>query len=82
MTQTNSSEHGAKVRFPPPLVFLGCILLGVALQYAVAPARAPVDRAISAIVGILILVAGLVGLCEFGTASMSDFCIVNPSECG
>ena len=59
MTQANSSERGAQVRFPPPLVFLGWILLGVAFQYLVAPARAPVDRAISAIGGIVILVVGL-----------------------
>src|SRR5712692_1214741 len=59
MTQTNSSERGARVRFPPPLVFLGCILLGVAFQYVVTPARVPIDRAIRAIGGILILVAGL-----------------------
>jgi protein-S-isoprenylcysteine O-methyltransferase Ste14 len=59
VTQTNSSERGAQVRFPPPLVFLGGILLGVAFQYVVAPARAPIDRAIGATGGILILVAGL-----------------------
>jgi protein-S-isoprenylcysteine O-methyltransferase Ste14 len=59
MTQTNSSERGARVRFPPPLVFLGGILLGVAFQYLVVPARVPVDRAVSAIGGILIGVAGL-----------------------
>jgi protein-S-isoprenylcysteine O-methyltransferase Ste14 len=60
MTQTDSTEHGAKVRFPPPLVFLSCTLLGIAFPYVVAPARVPVDRAISAIGGILILLAGLV----------------------
>ena len=59
MTQTISSERGARVRFPPPLVFLGGTLLGVAFQYLVAPARVPVDRAVSAIGGILIGVAGL-----------------------
>ncbi len=57
--QTNSSERGARVRFPPPLVFLGSTLLGVAFQYLVAPARIPVDRAIRVMGGILILVAGL-----------------------
>jgi len=59
MTQTDSSERGAQVRFPPPLVFLGAVLLGVAFQYLVTPARALVDRAISAIVGILIMAVGL-----------------------
>ena len=59
MTQINSTERGAQVRFPPPLVFLGFTLLGVAFQYVVAPARVPGERAISAIGGLLILVAGL-----------------------
>ena len=59
MPQNTSNERGARVRFPPPLVFLGSTLLGVAFQYVVAPARVPVDRAISAIGGILIIAAGL-----------------------
>src|SRR5215469_1021494 len=59
MIQTSSSERGAQVRFPPPLVFLGGILLGIAFQYVVAPARIPVDRAISVIGGILILLVSL-----------------------
>jgi protein-S-isoprenylcysteine O-methyltransferase Ste14 len=32
MTAVHSKHGGAKVRFPPPLVFLGLIGLGVALQ--------------------------------------------------
>jgi len=59
MAQATSVERGAQVQFPPPLVFLGCILLGVAFQYVVAPAAVPVGRAISAIGGILVLMAGL-----------------------
>jgi len=59
MRQNTSNERGARVRLPPPLVFLGSTLLGVAFQYVVAPARVPVDRAISAIGGILIIAAGL-----------------------
>ena len=59
MAQTNSVERGANVRFPPPLVFLGGILLGVAFDYFVKPAPVPVGRTISVIGGLLVLVAGL-----------------------
>ena len=59
MAQANSVERGALVRFPPPLVFLSCILLGVAFQYVVAPAPVPVSRAISAIGGGVLLMTGL-----------------------
>ena len=59
MAQTKSVERGARVRFPPPLVFLGGILLGVACEYLVAPAPVPVGRAISAIGGLVLLIAGV-----------------------
>ena len=59
MAQANSIERGARVRFPPPLVFLSGLLLGVACQYLVAPAPVPVPRAISAGGGLLLLMAGL-----------------------
>ncbi len=50
------AERGARVRFPPPLVFLIGILVGVALQYAVKRAEVPVDRRITILGGILTLV--------------------------
>jgi protein-S-isoprenylcysteine O-methyltransferase Ste14 len=59
MTEPNPSERGARVRFPPPLVFLGFILLGIALRYAVAPILFPLARWITLTAGILILLAGL-----------------------
>ena len=59
MAQTNSVERGAQVRFPPPLVFLIGVLLGVTCEYIVVPAPVPVARAISAIGGICVLMAGL-----------------------
>jgi protein-S-isoprenylcysteine O-methyltransferase Ste14 len=59
MTEPNPDERGARVRFPPPLVFLGFILLGVALRYLVAPITCPVARGVSLSAGILILLAGL-----------------------
>jgi protein-S-isoprenylcysteine O-methyltransferase Ste14 len=58
LAQTNSVERGARVRFPPPLVFLGCVLLGAAFKYVV-PAPVPVGRTISVIGGLLILMTGL-----------------------
>ena len=59
MTHTNSEERGARVRFPPPLVFLGGLLLGVAVDYAVVPAPAPLGRSIGTVGGVLVLLAGL-----------------------
>jgi protein-S-isoprenylcysteine O-methyltransferase Ste14 len=59
MTEPNPTERGAQVRFPPPLVFLGFILLGVALQYAVTPIPFPVARWITLSAGILVLLTGL-----------------------
>lgn len=59
MALTNPVERGAQVRFPPPLVFLGCVLLGVAFHYVVVPAPVPVGRAISATSGLLLLLGGV-----------------------
>ncbi|HKV43835.1 MAG TPA: isoprenylcysteine carboxylmethyltransferase family protein [bacterium] len=56
---SSSAERGARVRFPPPLIVVICILVGVVFQYAVTRAPVPVDRAISAMGGILILMIGL-----------------------
>jgi protein-S-isoprenylcysteine O-methyltransferase Ste14 len=59
MTRPNPAERGAQVHFPPPLVFLGFVLLGLALQYAVTPIALGVDRWTRLIAGLLILSAGL-----------------------
>jgi protein-S-isoprenylcysteine O-methyltransferase Ste14 len=59
MTEPTPPERGARVRFPPPLVFLGFILLGVALRYLATPVTCPVARWITLTAGILILLAGL-----------------------
>lgn len=47
MTHPGHSERGARVHFPPPLVFVGFALLGIALRYAVAPLSLPIDRRMS-----------------------------------
>jgi protein-S-isoprenylcysteine O-methyltransferase Ste14 len=58
MQQPDSTERGAKVHIPPPLIFLACIVLGALLQYAIAPLPFPGDAWIR-IVGVIIVVAGL-----------------------
>lgn len=58
MTQSQSNARGADVHFPPPLVFVGFVLLGVALQYIVGPIPFPANAWVRAI-GIVVLVAGL-----------------------
>lgn len=59
MTDSVSTERGARVSFPPPLVFLSGILLGVVCRYAVVPARFPVDPKIRIIIGLLIILTGV-----------------------
>lgn len=58
MAQSNPVERGARVRFPPPLVFLGGILLGVACAYFVAPARVPIGGAARVAAGLVVVAAG------------------------
>lgn len=59
MQQPDSTERGANVHIPPPLVYIGFILLGALLQYAIAPIPFPDDTWIR-IVGVIIVVAGLI----------------------
>ncbi len=59
MTEPTPPERGARVRFPPPLVFLGFLLLGIALRFANAPAPFPVARSFSLAAGILLFLAGV-----------------------
>jgi protein-S-isoprenylcysteine O-methyltransferase Ste14 len=57
-----NKEGGARVHFPPPLVFLIFILLGVALQRTVRPLTIAVDRPLR-VTGGIVLIA--VALCLF-----------------
>jgi protein-S-isoprenylcysteine O-methyltransferase Ste14 len=59
MSKPKTAERGAQVRFFPPLVFVGFILFGIALQYAVTPIPFPIDRWITLTAGILISLIGL-----------------------
>jgi protein-S-isoprenylcysteine O-methyltransferase Ste14 len=58
MQQNDSTERGANVHIPPPLVFIACIVLGALLQYAIAPIPFPDDAWIR-IAGVIIVAAGL-----------------------
>jgi protein-S-isoprenylcysteine O-methyltransferase Ste14 len=52
-------EQGARVRVPPPLVFLAFTLLGVALRYGVTPPSVPFARVVTIVVGAGLFVVGL-----------------------
>lgn len=61
MSQTESAEHGANVRLPPPAVYVAFILLGWGLSFAAAlPVTGPQDvtRYVSLASGLAIIVAG------------------------
>jgi len=58
MSQAESGEHGAKVRFPPPLVYVAFILVGAALAYA-APLPVPGSRYLSVAAGVAIILGGV-----------------------
>ena len=70
MDPSDPIEKGAHVHFPPPLAFVGGLVLGVACGYLVAPAPVPVDRLISATGGLLVLVTGLGLIVSAGTLFM------------
>jgi protein-S-isoprenylcysteine O-methyltransferase Ste14 len=59
MAQSPTAERGADVRFPPPLVFLAAIFLGVVAQACVTALALPVDRAIRLAAGFLLILLGL-----------------------
>ena len=48
-----SAQGGARVRFPPPLVFLGFLLVGVFLHTVVLPLGFPLPRSVTLAGGVL-----------------------------
>jgi protein-S-isoprenylcysteine O-methyltransferase Ste14 len=58
MQQPKSTERGANVQIPPPLVYIAFIVLGALLQYTIAPIPFPGDAWIR-IIGAVIIAAGL-----------------------
>jgi protein-S-isoprenylcysteine O-methyltransferase Ste14 len=59
LSTAQSEQGGARVRFPPPLVFLGFILAGVVLQYFVTPLQAHLAAALRLAVACLLVLGGL-----------------------
>jgi protein-S-isoprenylcysteine O-methyltransferase Ste14 len=58
MTQAEAGERGAKVRFPPPLIYIVSILLGVAIRYAAAPLALADYRYLALAAGVAVFLAG------------------------
>jgi protein-S-isoprenylcysteine O-methyltransferase Ste14 len=56
---TLPKEDAARVRFPPPLVFLGAILLGVIVQLTAMPLSLLFTRGFRVAAGVLILACGV-----------------------
>jgi len=59
MAEPHAAERGADVRFPPPLIYVIWLLLGVVVHYAIVPAHVPVGRTIGVGAGVLIVLAGI-----------------------
>jgi protein-S-isoprenylcysteine O-methyltransferase Ste14 len=59
MSEAQSKHGGAKVRFPPPLVFLACIGAGVLLGRFVQPLVLPIPAAPRVAAGALVIALGL-----------------------
>jgi protein-S-isoprenylcysteine O-methyltransferase Ste14 len=56
---TVPNKDGAKVRFPPPLVFLGAIVLGVIVQHKAMPLSLVFARWLRLAAAVLILACGV-----------------------
>ncbi len=52
--------RGAEVRLPPPLIFLGAVLLGVGLQQWISPMPVPVDTPLRWVAGGVVIGLGVV----------------------
>jgi protein-S-isoprenylcysteine O-methyltransferase Ste14 len=55
----SETERGARVRFPPPLVFLGAIGAGVACRWLIAPTPVPAGAAARIAIGVVVIALGL-----------------------
>jgi protein-S-isoprenylcysteine O-methyltransferase Ste14 len=59
MTKAQSKHGGAKVGFPPPLVFLGLTLSGVAVQRWLRPLALPTPYPLGVLMGAAIAAGGI-----------------------
>ena len=53
------AADNAGVRFPPPLIYLTALLVGIALEYAIGLHSFGVDRRILALAGVVLAFAGI-----------------------
>ena len=58
MAQTESVEKGADVRFPPPLVWLGGLVLGLVIDRFVLAVPFPIGRTASLTIGAILMTIG------------------------
>jgi protein-S-isoprenylcysteine O-methyltransferase Ste14 len=58
MAQTESAERGADVRFPPPLVWLAALVVGLVIDRFVRAAPFPIARAAGLIIGAILMAIG------------------------
>ena len=67
MATAESKQGGARVRIPPPLVFLVANGAGLGLRYVVAPPLLPFARVVQLVVGgVLAALAIALGLSALG----------------
>lgn len=59
MGTAESKQGGAKVRVPPPLVFLGFLLAGVAVGHSVRPLEVPVANSVRLVLAAIVGLSGL-----------------------
>ena len=73
MGEGQSKERGARVRLPPPLVFVAFILAGVGLRFVVEPPPLPFSRTVQVVFGALLaLFAMALGVTAVGLFRRSD----------
>ena len=59
MSTSVPAERGARVSFPPPLVFVAGLSIGIACRYLIAPARAPIDPTLRLVAGLAVVALGV-----------------------
>jgi protein-S-isoprenylcysteine O-methyltransferase Ste14 len=59
MSQSSTAQQGARVSFPPPVVFVSSILVGIACRYLAGPLAVPFERRLGLGAGILVMLAGV-----------------------
>ena len=55
----NPERDDAGIRFPPPFIFLGVLLIGIAANRFVGPRSFGLDRALLVVLGVAFVLAGI-----------------------